>query len=124
MRIHAYLLLLLYLFIFLKPVGPYIAYLARKDYIIEKFCINTEKPEMQCGGKCHLEKQVKEAHDKSDDEPLPTPTRNGEEELQEFVLKGHYDNNLLQVSAVTRTKYLEGYSFQFVSSIFRPPMRR
>ncbi|WP_405569959.1 hypothetical protein [Winogradskyella sp. Asnod2-B02-A] len=28
------------------------------DYIIETYCINTDKPELKCNGKCHLAKQL------------------------------------------------------------------
>jgi len=28
------------------------------DYIIETYCVNKEKPELQCNGKCHLAKQL------------------------------------------------------------------
>ncbi len=36
------------------------------DYIIENYCINKNKPELQCNGKCHLAKQLT-AIDNSDD---------------------------------------------------------
>lgn len=36
------------------------------DYIIETYCVNTDKPEMQCNGKCHLAKQLT-AIDNTDD---------------------------------------------------------
>lgn len=28
------------------------------DYIIENYCVNKEKPQLQCNGKCHLAKQL------------------------------------------------------------------
>ena len=28
------------------------------DYIIETYCVNKDKPELQCNGKCHLAKQI------------------------------------------------------------------
>ena len=28
------------------------------DYIIAKYCVNKDKPEMHCNGKCHLMKQL------------------------------------------------------------------
>ena len=28
------------------------------DYIIETYCVNKSKPELQCNGKCHLAKQI------------------------------------------------------------------
>lgn len=34
-------------------------YLLNKDYIAKVLCVNREKPEMKCNGKCHLAKQLK-----------------------------------------------------------------
>jgi len=45
----------------LRPVYNigYVAYFElNMDYIIETYCINKEKPKRQCGGKCHLAKQL------------------------------------------------------------------
>ncbi len=37
----------------------YVAYFQLNiDYIIETYCINKEKPEMLCNGKCHLANQL------------------------------------------------------------------
>lgn len=35
-------------------------YIINKDYIISELCINKNKPEQQCRGKCHLKKQLKQ----------------------------------------------------------------
>lgn len=42
----------------LRPIQPYVEYLANQDYIAEFLCINKEKPELQCNGKCHLVKEL------------------------------------------------------------------
>ena len=37
----------------------YIAYFELNvDYIIETYCVNKEKPELKCNGKCHLATQL------------------------------------------------------------------
>jgi hypothetical protein len=42
----------------LRPIQPYVEYLVNQDYIAEFLCINKEKPELQCNGKCHLVKEL------------------------------------------------------------------
>ncbi|OEK09747.1 hypothetical protein A8C32_13475 [Flavivirga aquatica] len=38
----------------------YVAYYELNiDYIIENYCVNKEKPELQCNGKCHLATQLR-----------------------------------------------------------------
>lgn len=34
-------------------------YLLNKDYIAKVLCVNRDKPEMKCNGKCHFAKQLK-----------------------------------------------------------------
>ena len=37
----------------------YVAYFELNiDYIVEKYCVNKDKPVMKCNGKCHLSKQL------------------------------------------------------------------
>jgi hypothetical protein len=46
-------------------------YLLNQSEITELFCINKDKPEMQCNGKCHLKKQFDELADKADSPTNP-----------------------------------------------------
>ncbi|WP_299112745.1 hypothetical protein [uncultured Winogradskyella sp.] len=39
-------------------VGNVLYYQLNIDYIIEAYCVNKDKPELQCNGKCHLAKQL------------------------------------------------------------------
>jgi DNA gyrase subunit B len=40
-------------------LGIFGYYSIKKDYIIEKLCINKDKPQLHCDGKCYLGKQLK-----------------------------------------------------------------
>lgn len=42
----------------LYNVGCVAYYELNIDYIIETYCINKEKPELKCNGKCHLATQL------------------------------------------------------------------
>lgn len=56
----AFTLILFFLFA-LRPaynVGYVLYYELNIDYIIDTYCINKEKPTLQCNGKCHLMKQL------------------------------------------------------------------
>lgn len=37
-------------------------YELRKDYIIKNYCINKNKPELHCDGKCYLAKRIQQAN--------------------------------------------------------------
>ncbi|MEL4308561.1 hypothetical protein JMA43_10715 [Joostella sp. CR20] len=44
----------------LKPVLPVFDYVINQDYIAEYLCINKDKPEMHCDGKCYLMQMLEE----------------------------------------------------------------
>lgn len=46
-----------------KPIVPFVDYAINKDFIATVLCINKDKPEMHCDGKCHLTKETKKSND-------------------------------------------------------------
>jgi len=53
------------------PFYTYAGYFLNKDFIIENFCINKNKPELECDGKCYLNKQIAEQTQKTADAQTP-----------------------------------------------------
>jgi len=43
----------------LKPVMPFIDYYVNYNYISTTLCVNRDKPQMHCNGKCYLNKLIK-----------------------------------------------------------------
>ena len=52
-----------------QPVLPVYKYLLNYDYIVNVLCINKEKPELQCNGKCYLKKELSASKITSDQNP-------------------------------------------------------
>ena len=48
----------------LRPISPFIEYMINYDYISKVLCINKNKPELSCNGKCHLMKTLKKEQEK------------------------------------------------------------
>ena len=48
-----------------QNIGMYIGFKLNQTYIAEVLCINKDKPEMGCNGKCHLNKQLKKKAESS-----------------------------------------------------------
>jgi hypothetical protein len=57
--ITAVMLLSVYLLNPFKVYTPYLSYQINYDYIANVLCENKSKPEMNCKGKCHLNKELK-----------------------------------------------------------------
>lgn len=56
-----YLSYILFLALALRPIYNigYVAYFELNiDYIVDTYCVNKEKPQLQCHGKCHLATQL------------------------------------------------------------------
>ena len=51
------------MFMLLKPLIPVLEYIAYYDYIKTELCVNKDKPEMHCDGKCYLAKQMTKANE-------------------------------------------------------------
>lgn len=43
----------------LRPITPFVEYAINYDYIAKVLCINKDKAEMHCNGKCYVMKQLK-----------------------------------------------------------------
>jgi uncharacterized protein YneF (UPF0154 family) len=40
-------------------IGLFVSYQLNKDYIAKVLCINRDKPQMRCNGRCYLAKKIK-----------------------------------------------------------------
>lgn len=62
-RIISILLVGSLLFASFKNISLYLYMEWKRDMIIENFCINLQKPEMLCSGKCYISKELGKAQD-------------------------------------------------------------
>jgi hypothetical protein len=63
-KIFAYMMLVLITATSLQQLSILSMYWLTQDYITEKFCVNKDKPELQCNGKCHMKDMVAENTEK------------------------------------------------------------
>jgi len=47
--------------VIIQPALPMVDYVVNYKHISEDLCVNKDKPEMHCNGKCHLKKEIKKA---------------------------------------------------------------
>ena len=103
----------------LRPVAPMLEYVVYEDYIAEFLCINKEKTELNCNGKCYLMQRLAE-QDEQKKENLPK------------ILLEEYPIGFVQLVSLPTTKilsnyilipnnYFNHYDFIFSNFNFRPP---
>ncbi len=108
----------------LKPVLPVIDYVVNYEYISKVLCINTDKPKMQCNGKCHLMKELAKA---SENEKPISPNKKMAsqefevlffEEIKSFKTASVYFDDSLEINS----NYSNFYFYSNSVSVFRPPI--
>lgn len=104
----------------LKPVQPYVEYVLNQDYIAEFLCINKDKPQLQCNGKCHLVKEIEKQKEKN---PLKSLSISLENYPIGFV--NIYTikvlNNIEDYKKLKTTPYRVFYYFDYNDYAYQPP---
>ncbi len=92
-----------------------------QDFIAAVLCINKDKPKLNCHGKCHLSKQLKQAEKNAQKHNPPTLKEKHESVDLSFT---RVKNNVFLKSAFQHVKYLYNFSLYvspFIDEIFHPP---
>lgn len=66
-------------------------YFFNQTEITELFCINKEKPKLECNGKCHLATQINQVEDTNDEIPFSQQTVNYNLEIYPIVVDVDFD---------------------------------
>ncbi len=107
-----------------KPIIPVLEYVLFYDYIKNELCINKDKVEMKCNGKCHLMKEMAKASDTPENGndkkhfSVETTFVFYQEITENFRFEPHY---FTQKSKIP-TNYNLSYSHLETNSVFRPPI--
>jgi len=96
-------------------------YEVNKDYIAKNLCVNRNKPELKCCGKCYLKKQLNKADQQTDDKQAPS--KNSRISIEAFVIpapvkiRAFYNEEL----SIFNPGYQKMYGSVYEGSIFHPP---
>lgn len=93
------------------------------EYITEVYCVNKEKIELACNGKCHLAKQLQlETKSQEKDNAFKITSEVFSlvffENLSNFTI----NTNLPLLDKRVKHLYNQSYSYSFNYKCFRPPM--
>ncbi|MDR2123076.1 MAG: hypothetical protein LBP34_08110 [Flavobacteriaceae bacterium] len=117
-----YGIILLVIILSFRPLAPLLDYGINYDYISTVLCINKDKPELNCNGKCHL---IEEIAEKSA-ENIPENTQNGTFKIIDaFIVQEKY-NVAFKYSVQTFINnnffYNNLYSYLSCVSFLKPPV--
>lgn len=114
--------ILLFAIIFLQTFSSFVIradYFINKSYIARVLCINKEKPQTHCNGKCYLTRQLNRQEKQDQQAPAPKWEKF---DMQLFFLPK--DPDFSNVRLLVETEYPvenEMLTFSFHRPIFHPP---
>ena len=94
-------------------------YALDKPHFIELFCVNQDKPELECDGSCMLSKMMEQQQKKTEKPALP--------DITQFQLTFYIQKTTFKLKKVIQHKtkhyfhYHNFYDSLFLKNIFRPP---
>ncbi len=93
-------------------------YEMNKDYIAKVLCININKPELNCKGKCFLTKKIAEAEKKQQNQE-----RKAQKDIsQQVMLLSSFKMSFLkELNAKNIITYKNNYKFKNNTTLFHPP---
>ncbi len=105
----------------LKDMMTYVHFLYNRADIVETLCVNRDKPERKCEGKCFLKKQIEEDH--KEDAVIPNLLK---EFSSNIVFLPTNNTSFTSVLFYVNNKQLivytdDEHSYNYSKDVFHPP---
>jgi hypothetical protein len=98
----------------MRPLLPTITYALGKEYIAGQLCVNKNKPQLRCNGKCFLMKRQKEMAEST--QPDTSGSQSSRQILEEIVFAPSPDKGATILELPSTAKVMRGsYHFSMVS---------
>jgi hypothetical protein len=120
-KVSAIVLLVLILIYIVKPITPFFEYYLRKDYIAKNLCVNRDKPNSCCHGKCYLKKQLANESEPTEADHKDNSRKTNHNEISVFIIKKTDLPILIDESVSNRATFNNFYCYSFLPEIFVPP---
>lgn len=100
----------------------YAGFELNKKYISENFCVNKNRPWLQCNGKCYFMKKIHEAEENEKKQS----EKDGMNRLEIFFFHEHCNTSfqepvIANLSHIGFIAYIDHYKSYYLENIFHPP---
>tara|TARA_B100000929_G_scaffold276012_1_gene250364 strand:+ start:1041 stop:1409 length:369 start_codon:yes stop_codon:yes gene_type:complete len=107
-----------------RPVAPLLDYMVNYDYIADELCVNRDRPELNCNGRCYLMNALAEEASKKKDAQQREGKLNFQLSITYFVSETDWSFELPQ--AATKTQPTDHYLLKkiegFTADLLKPPI--
>ncbi|AZA78996.1 hypothetical protein EG347_16480 [Chryseobacterium sp. G0186] len=112
------------LYMVFRPLIPLVEYAVNYNYIVDTLCINKNKPEVHCNGKCYLSKELAKANDTNESTPFSKVKNSGQKILDIYIHPEITAVDIIEKNSFFNFNFIykTDYSFLFLKHIFRPPV--
>ena len=98
-------------------------YELNKDFITENYCINIDKPELNCDGQCHLDELLKiVSNDNHQNTEIPSGYNLNLISIEFFFSEITYLPSMEIENIKSESRYLNNYTFLNTFCLERPPI--
>lgn len=114
-----YFFTLLYIMAMIRPIAPLASFVINQDYIAEFFCVNQDRPELECNGKCYLMQRLEEQNEKKRQNLPPIAMEEYPIGFVKFIAL-----DIPKKERKTNSIFIDNrnnYHFIYSDSSFRPP---
>ena len=105
----------------MRPALPYFEYMLFKDYIADNLCIEKDKPDNCCQGKCYLEEQLKKSAEPIDAERSTNNKIFQDKKVDDHLLAEAKMNKPVEDKIILERVYSERIIESFLTPVFIPP---
>lgn len=102
-------------------IGVYLSYELNKDYIATTLCVNQEKPELMCAGKCYLKSQLEKIDQTTQEQSNVKSQLVFSVYILDQVEPLSFHRIFHSFSQRTIFRSIHWFSSQYCSSLFHPP---
>ncbi|RNA60736.1 hypothetical protein D1631_01700 [Chryseobacterium nematophagum] len=116
--------ILLVFYLVFRPLIPMVEYGVNYKYIKEVLCVNKERPELHCNGKCYLKKELAKINEVDSSFPIHKIKTTGQKVLDSYIpseIVG-VENEDKMLFLTIHDVYNVYYSYIFLKYIFKPPV--
>ncbi|MEZ5008756.1 MAG: hypothetical protein R2753_11455 [Chitinophagales bacterium] len=105
----------------LRDAITLVSFNINQPYIAKVLCINKDKPELKCNGKCHLNTNLSENHQDKEETPYSITTEVKQPIISEFKIISIYEKLDVKIINTYNTNDPFIPNSDSISRLFRPP---
>jgi hypothetical protein len=117
--------ILIVIFVFLQVIGRdiiiYASFKINQDFIAKVLCINKEKPELGCNGKCQLSKDLKKNNSEDKENKTNIPSTKNEQKINLYSKTCSRNGQFFNQARQQYYNIEILHSYLMISEIFHPP---